>query len=430
MSAYRETIAWLYSLEAARGMDFKLERVALALAALGDPHRRYPSLHIAGTNGKGSVAAMLHAMLHAAGRRVGLYTSPHLMRFSERIRVGNDEIAEDEVVDLTREIRTAATVRGVELTFFEFVTVLAFRAFARHQVDSAVIEVGLGGRLDATNVVDPEVTVITTIGRDHEEYLGNRLESIAAEKGGIIKSRKPVVLGRLPVEASQVLRRIAAERDAAIVEAPRAIHVAGSSRLQFEGLGWKLDDVALALRGRYQVDNAATALAAAALVRERFEITAAAARAGLMNVRWPGRLDVVSTRPLVILDGAHNEDGIAALIDELPALSGDRPLHLLFAVMRDKRWQPMVDRLAPLVRSATVTTVLPPRGEDAERVARAFRDRCAVAVVPDAARAVLELCERAAPESAVLVTGSLFLVGEVYAALCRGAAGVGAAARP
>ncbi|HUI26504.1 MAG TPA: folylpolyglutamate synthase/dihydrofolate synthase family protein, partial [Candidatus Kryptonia bacterium] len=337
MSAYRETIAWLYSLEAARGMDFKLERVALALAALGDPHRRYPSLHIAGTNGKGSVAAMLHAMLHAAGRRVGLYTSPHLMRFSERIRVGNDEIAEDEVVDLTREIRTAATVRGVELTFFEFVTVLAFRAFARHQVDSAVIEVGLGGRLDATNVVDPEVTVITTIGRDHEEYLGNRLESIAAEKGGIIKSRKPVVLGRLPVEASQVLHRIAAERDAAIVEAPRAIHVAGSSRLQFEGLGWKLDDVALALRGRYQVDNAATALAAAALVRERFEITPAAARAGLMNVRWPGRLDVVSTRPLVILDGAHNEDGIAALIDELPALSGDRPLHMLFAVMRDKR---------------------------------------------------------------------------------------------
>ncbi len=159
---YAKVLSSLYALEAAKGMDFKLERVALALKNLGDPHTRFVSVHIAGTNGKGSVAAMLHAMLSAAGHRVGVYTSPHLVSFTERIRVGATSIAEDDVVALAREIRTAATVRGIDLTFFEFVTVMAFLHFARCAVDIAVVEVGLGGRLDATNVLDPAVAVITT----------------------------------------------------------------------------------------------------------------------------------------------------------------------------------------------------------------------------------------------------------------------------
>lgn len=430
VSEYSDTIAWLYSLEAARGMDFKLERVQLALAALGNPHRQYPCVHIAGTNGKGSVAAMVHAMLRAAGRCAALYTSPHLIRFTERIRIGDDDIGESEVVELTREIRTAATIRGIELTFFEFVTVLAFSAFAQHRVDSAVIEVGLGGRLDATNVIDPEVSVITTIGHDHEQYLGSTLESIAAEKGGIIKPGRPVVFGRLPAGAAVVLQRIAAERNAPVVEAQRVIQVNGISPLQFEGLGWAIGDVRLALRGRYQVENATTALATAALVRDRLRITPAAARAGLLSVRWPGRLDVVATSPLTLVDGAHNEAGIATLISELPAIVGPRPIHLLFAVMRDKRWRPMVAQLAPLVKSATITTVLPPRGEDPEPVAAAFRGYCPVEIVPDAATALASLRRRAAPGSAVLVTGSLFLVGEVLTALPRGDAGDGMCAQP
>jgi dihydrofolate synthase / folylpolyglutamate synthase len=425
MSAYAETLAWLYGLDAARGMDFKLERVALALAALGDPQRQYPCLHIAGTNGKGSVAAMLHAMLLAAGRRPGLYTSPHLVRFTERIRLGAEDITENEVVELTREIRTAATVRGIELTFFEFITVLAFLAFARHRVDSAVVEVGLGGRLDATNVVDPEVSIITTIALDHEQYLGDTIESIAAEKGGIIKHGRPVVLGRTPDTATEVLQAIAKQRSAAVIEASRAMRAEGQGSLDISGLGWNLAGVALALRGRFQQDNALTALAAAALVRDRFGIDAAAARTALENVCWPGRLEVVSREPLTVVDGAHNEAGVTTLLQELPEIVGDRPLHLLFAVMRDKRWQPMVDRLGGLVRSATVTTVLPPRGEAPEPVAAAFRRYCSVQVEPDSRRAWTELWRRIPPGEAILVTGSLFLVGSVYPLFGQGGARIG-----
>ena len=430
MSAFSDTLAWLYGLEAARGMDFKLERVALALSALGDPHRRYPCLHIAGTNGKGSVAAMLHSILHAAGRRTGLYTSPHLVRFTERIRIGTGEIGEDEVVELTREIRSAATVRGIELTFFEFVTVIAFLAFARHGVDCAVVEVGLGGRLDATNVVDPEVAVITTIGRDHQQYLGDSIEEIAAEKGGIIKTGRPVVLGRMPAAANRVLRAIAADRGAPCVQCEREMRVDASTPLKIHGMGWDFDGIRLALAGGFQVDNARTALAAAALVRDRLGVTEPAVRAGLAKVRWPGRLEVVSTAPLVIADGAHNEDGISMLVEELPSLIGQRPLHLLFAVMRDKHWRPMVERLGPLLRSATITSVLSSRGETPEVVAECFRRYCQVTVDADPVHAVRHLYRRLPGQEALLVTGSLFLIGAVYPELRSGQGNIHPLAQP
>jgi dihydrofolate synthase/folylpolyglutamate synthase len=430
MSAFSDTLAWLYGLEAARGMDFKLERTALALSALGDPHRQYPCVHIAGTNGKGSVAAMLHSILQAAGRRVGLYTSPHLVRFTERIRFGSEEIGEDEVVELTNEIRSAATVRGIELTFFEFVTVIAFLAFARHGVDCAVVEVGLGGRLDATNVVDPEVAVITTIGRDHQQYLGDSIEEIAAEKGGIIKAGRPVVLGRMPPVANSVLRAIAVERGAPCVESAREIRVDAAAELKISGLGWTLEGIRLALPGGFQLENARTALAAAALVRDRWGITDPAVRAGLAKVCWPGRFEVVSTVPLVIADGAHNEDGISMLVEELPALIGQRPLHALFAVMRDKNWQPMVERLGPLLCSATITSALPPRGETPEVVAECFRRYCQVTVDTDPVQALRQLYQRLPGGSALLVTGSLFLIGAVYPALRSGQGNIQPLAHP
>jgi dihydrofolate synthase/folylpolyglutamate synthase len=419
--SYAETLAWLYSLEAARGMDFKLERVALALTALGEPQREYPTIHIAGTNGKGSVAAMMHAILQASGRHTGLYTSPHLVRFTERIRVGEEEITEGEVVDLAQEIRSCATVRGIELTFFEFVTVLGFLSFARRRVDCAVIEVGLGGRLDATNVVDPLVSVITTIGIDHEEYLGDTIEQIAAEKGGIIKAERPVVLGQMVEPARRVLRKIADTRAVPVVEASRDIRsTAGADgQIRLEGLGWDLDGIRLNLRGRFQLENAVTAVAAAAVVRDRLGIDRAAIREGLSTVRWPGRFEVVATSPLVVLDGAHNEQGISALTAELPEVVGSRPVHLLFAVMRDKRWLPMVERLAPLVRSATITTV-PPRGESPEQLAAQFRRLCpAVDVVADPRQAAATLFERVGADQAILVTGSLFLVGQIIPVLTQ-----------
>jgi len=411
---YAQALASLYALEAAKGMDFKLERVALALKSLGDPQDRFPSIHIAGTNGKGSVAAFLHAIYGAAGYRVGLYTSPHLVSFTERIRIGATAIEEDEVVELTRAIRAAATVRGIELTFFEFVTVMAFVHFARRTVDLAVVEVGLGGRLDATNVVRSEVAVITTIGLDHQEYLGDSIEAVAREKAGIIKAGRPVVIGRVPAAAATVLREVVAERGAPAYWAGSEFSVSAAEPLGFRGMGVEIEDLVVGLRGSYQRDNAALAMAAASVLQSRLPVSPAAMRRGLATVQWPGRMDVVQQAPLVVLDGAHNPDGVGTLVRDLPAVIGKRTLHLLFGVMRDKHWVPMVELLGPLAATAMLTPVLPPRGEEVAPLARAFEPYCPVRTAADPISGLEGLLESVGQDDAIVVTGSLFLIGAVY----------------
>lgn len=411
---YAAVLSWLYTLEAAKGMDFKLERIALALKNLGDPHTRCAAVHVAGTNGKGSVAAMLHAMFSAGGYRVGLYTSPHLVSFTERIRVGAREIAEEEVVDLAREIRTAATVRGIEMTFFEFVTVMAFLYFARCAVDLAIVEVGLGGRLDATNVLDADVAVLTTIGLDHEEFLGDTLASVAREKAGIMKPGRPVVIGNVPNEVRELLQHVADDQGATPYWAGQDFFVSGSKSFRCRGGGWEIEELTVSLRGNYQRENAATAIAAAMHLRQRFPLAPAAIRRGLAEIRWPGRLDVVQTDPLVVLDGAHNADGIATLVDELPEIVGGRNVHLLFGVMRDKRWHQMVETIGPIASSATLTAALAPRGEAPEVLARAFARYCPVITTPEPQRGLETLLRTVPAADAILVTGSLFLVGAVY----------------
>jgi dihydrofolate synthase / folylpolyglutamate synthase len=409
--SYERVLRWLYTLEAAKGMDFKLERVALALARLGNPHERFAVVHVAGTNGKGSVAAMIEAVLSRAGYRVGLYTSPHLISFRERIRVGGEEIPEGEIVQLTREIQRAG---AIELTFFEFVTVMAFLHFARRGIDVAVVEVGLGGRLDATNVVDPRVSVITTIGIDHAEYLGTTLRSIAGEKGGIIKPGRPVVLGRIRPAAARVLRRMACHAGAPVCEAGVDYEMSGGEEPTFRGGGWTLESLRLGLRGAHQRENAATALAALAHLRDEFPVSEASIREGLALVRWPGRLDVVGEEPTTILDGAHNADGACVLRREVARLVGGRELHVLFAVMKDKDWRCMVRQIAPVCTSVFVTQVLPPRGCDPEPVAEYFRGWCDARAVRDPVAAWHAIREQAGSRGVVLVTGSLFLVGAVY----------------
>ncbi len=414
-SAYTELLASLYALEAAKGMDFKLERVALALRNLDNPHQHFASVHVAGTNGKGSVAAMLHAMFSAAGYRVGLYTSPHLVSFTERVRVGTACIAEDEVVELAREVRAAATVRGIDLTFFEFVTVMAFLYFARQRVDLAVVEVGLGGRLDATNVLEPEAAVVTSIGLDHEEFLGNTLASVAYEKAGIIKPGRPLVLGYVPESVRPVFVDIAAAQGAPVYEAGRDYFIPEHSpAFHFTGMGLQLRDIALRLRGAHQRQNAATAIATALRLHERLPISHEALRRGLAEVHWPGRLETMQTRPLLILDGAHNADGVRAVCREISAIASGRDVHLLFGVMRDKHWHPMVDALGPLLSSATLTAVLPPRGESPNVLAGAFRPYCPVSVAPEPLPALETLLASVSSDAVVLVTGSLFLIGTIY----------------
>lgn len=420
---YQRTLDWLYALEAAKGMDFKLDRVARALERLGNPQQQFPSIHVAGTNGKGSVAAMLHAMLGAGGHRVGLYTSPHLVRFTERIQVGDREISEPRVVELADELRRASA--GIDLTFFELGTVMAFVHFARSNVDVAVIEVGLGGRLDATNVIDPVVSVINTIGFDHTEFLGETIEAIAAEKGGIIKPGRPVVLGRMPGDAERVIRRIAAERGAAVVGLGQDFDATVDERgISFAGLGLSLSGLTLGLRGAHQVDNMATALATLMQLPPTLAVGETAMREGLAAVRWPGRLEQIGGEPLVVLDGAHNLEGTRALVHELRTIADGRPIHVLFAVMRDKPWAAMIAQLAPICASAVVTEVLPPRGAAAADVAAVWARYCPTAVVRDPAAAWAQVRSYAKRGELVLVTGSLFLIGAVYP-LCRGGWDVG-----
>ncbi len=412
---YQRTLEWLYALQAAKGMDFKLERVALALQRLGDPHRRFSSVHIAGTNGKGSVAAMVHAALVAGGHRAALYTSPHLLRLTERIRVGDEEVAPSDVVRLAAEVRGVATGTGTELTFFEFLTVVAFLHFARQQADVAVVEVGLGGRLDATNVIDPTVSVITSIGLDHTEWLGDSLRAVAAEKGGIIKPGRPVVLGEIGVEAAEVLRDLAARWGAPVIDSADLYTARDDGTIDFQGLGWNLPRLALALRGGYQRRNAATAVTCLAAVRDCVPVTEAAVRSGLASVRWPGRFEILSTPPApTIVDGAHNPDGMRALVRELEPVLAGRNLHVVFAVMKDKDWRQMIELLGPLCRSATTTEVMSPRGQDPAVLADAFRAHCPAASEPDPERAWRRGRAQAGSGDVVLVTGSLFLVGAVY----------------
>ncbi len=404
---YDETIAYLYGLEASLGWDLKLDRVRAALERLGSPQRCYPCALIAGTNGKGSTAAVAHAILGAAGRRVGLYTSPHLVHFTERIRVGDREIERDRVIDGVAHIRRVTEPAGIALTFFEMATVLALLEFAVAGVDAAVLEVGLGGRLDATNAVDPAASAVVSIGFDHEAFLGSRLAEIAREKAGVMRRDRTTVLGpALPTEARQALLDEAGRSGARVHE------VSGDDlRLAL------LDRLTLA--GEHMRGNAAVALALlAALGREHpgLRVEPAAVGAGLGGVRWPGRLEVVQRAPLVLLDGAHNREGAAALVRALPGILGGRRVRLLFGALADKHWHDLAVLLAPLATSVVVTRVGGARGVAPEDLRTAFPKELAVEVEPEPARALHRMIE-ADRETPVLVAGSLYLVGAVYAAL-------------
>ena len=415
MATYPETLEFLYRLEVER-MDLKLERVSDALRLCGSPQLRFPALHVAGTNGKGSTAALLHSMLSAAGYRVGLFTSPHLVDFRERIRLGGAYIGEQDVVNEVAAIRGCVEPAGVRLTPFEMMTVLAFRAFARARVDVAVVEVGLGGRLDATNVLSPLVSVITGIGLDHQAYLGPTLADIAREKGGIIKPGVPVVIGRVDAESRAILSGLARQAGSAVSVWGQDFTICEDrdGAVTYRGPAWRLADVRLGLRGHFQRHNAAVALAALEAIRAPFAVSADDLRRGLRAATWPGRLDVVSEHPLVVLDGAHNPQAVETLVAELPGVLQGRRVKLLFSVMRDKDWRAMVPVLARVADEVVVTRVRQARAEDPAVLRAAFTPLCPVRVIPDAEEACRQLMSETGANDAVVVCGSLFLVGEVY----------------
>jgi dihydrofolate synthase/folylpolyglutamate synthase len=386
-----------------------------ALSLFGEPHRTFPSLHVAGTNGKGSTAAMLHRILSLAGYRTGLYTSPHLVSFTERVRIGDQEISPIEVVELAQEVLDGAATADVPLTFFEFVTVMAFVYFSRRRIDVAVVEVGLGGRLDATNLIRPLVSLITSISRDHEAYLGSDLLSIAREKGGIIKPGIPLVCGQMDPNVTQLLENIAKSqgsrafflgRDFEFMLKPGGLFDYKSERCCYRSLS-------VALRGRHQRANSAVALRTLEAVADGFALSEAALRQGLATVKWPGRFEIMSERPAIILDGAHNGEGVKALVEEIESYREGRNVKLLFAAMEDKDSRLMLRMLEAVAEEVVLTRVRMERCADPHRLAHHLSAGVSHRVIEDPELAVQALLESARPDDIVLVAGSLYLLGEV-----------------
>ena len=326
----------------AQGRRFGIDRMRLLAEALGHPEKAVPCLHVAGTNGKGSVAAMLDAILHAAGWHTGLYTSPHLVHVGERVQVDRRSLTSQEIVEYVAELRpiaeqVAAADPDDAPSFFEFMTAMAFSQFARKRCDIAVIEVGLGGRLDATNIVTPEVAVITSIAMDHCEFLGDTLEKIAAEKAGIIKPGRPVVLGRMPAVAEATIRAIAAERGVLVISVNDEF---GEDLARYPHTN---------LEGDYQRWNAATATLVARALAPKWKITGAAIAQGLEHVDWPGRWQRVRLGGrTAILDASHNPEGARVLdsnLTHLIAETGRAPI-VITGVLGMARARPLIETIA------------------------------------------------------------------------------------
>lgn len=393
---YDESLRWLYSLQP-RGIRLELDRMRAACALRGDPQRALRVVHVAGTNGKGSVCAMIESALRAAGVRTGLYTSPHLHSFRERIRIAGEPIAEDEVATRVTALRAMLETAGApELTFFEVATLLALEAFRDAGCELVVLEVGLGGRLDATNVIDaPLVTVLTSVALDHQSYLGTTIEAIAREKAGILKRGVSAVIGRVGDDAWRVIEARARELGAPL---SRAGETASTP----------------ALAGAHQRDNAAVAIEAVERVRARgVPMHDDAIRRGLADVRWPGRLERIAGEPEVLVDAAHNPDGARALAAHLASLPRAGRRVLVFGAMADKDWRAMLDALRPEVDEVIGVAPAMPRAERAEAIAEAIGGSSAASIREGVDRAR----ERAGSEGLVVVAGSIFVLAEARAHL-------------
>jgi dihydrofolate synthase/folylpolyglutamate synthase len=417
-ASFAEVAAYLFA-QKAHGPSYGIDRMRLLAAALGHPERSVPWVHVAGTNGKGSVSAMLDAILHAAGWRTGLYTSPHLVHLGERVQVDRVSLSESAIASYYAELqpiaeRIAAEDASGRPSFFEYMTAMAVLEFARRRCDIAVMEVGLGGRLDATNIVEPEVAVVTSLAMDHCEILGDTLEKIAAEKAGILKAGRPVVIGRMPAVAEKVIRARAAELGSPVVSVE-------------EVYGHELDRYPHTnLEGDYQRWNAATATLVARTLDPRWRITDAAIARGLAHVDWPGRWQRVRLGGrLTILDASHNPEGAAVLdsnLAHLVAETGRAPI-VITGVLGAVRARPLIESIARHAREIHLVVPQQPRAcahaELAALIPAGFQGRVVFNRVEELFP-TSNHCTAGGPEDVVVVTGSIYLLGEVMSRLESG----------
>ena len=408
------------------GIILGLSTIHEILAGLGNPQETFRSIHVAGTNGKGSVASALATIFQLAGYKVGLYTSPHLVHFNERICVDGKPISNDRVVAAYEAVRSVHQ-GDREPTFFEFSTAMAFHEFGHRQVDWAIVETGMGGRLDATNVITPGVSIITNISLEHQAYLGKTIARITGEKAGIIKPGIPVITGVSQQSAESTIRKQAATKHAPVYCLGKEFKIRrdpGAETFTYHGVKETIrKNMRTGLLGRYQIENAALTMAACEILdlNKTVRLPIADIRKGLLENRWPGRLEILSEAPTVLLDGAHNMAAVRPLAQFLSERFAGRYITLVSGILDDKAYPEMLARLLPLCGRVILTQPkidrsLPPEAlrEVAEKI---ISD---VTVIPDAPSALRHAIRTSAPDHVVCVAGSLYLVGEIKEAIEAG----------
>jgi dihydrofolate synthase/folylpolyglutamate synthase len=406
------------------GIKLGLATISRLMKGLGNPQDRFSSIHVAGTNGKGSIAAFLSSALAQGGYKVGLYTSPHLVRFNERIQINGCPISDNDVARVAEAVQRIYT-QGEPPTFFECATAMAIYHFASERVDWAVLETGMGGRYDATNVVHPEVSIISNVSMEHQEYLGNTLAKIAREKAGIIKRGAGVVTGTRQKSALRVIEQVATEKEVPLYRLGKEIRIRKGTGGAFTYLGIdrRWPRVKIGLIGDHQVTNAALALGGLELLLEKgLHLTDEAIYAGLARTRWPGRLEVLSRKPFILLDGAHNPSAVRTLKKFLQNSIAFRRVTVVVGILEDKAWKPMLRELAGVADRMILTRPHYERAADPHELASFARAlKQGVVVIPHLPDAISLALEQTGAADAVCITGSLYTVGDARAYLKGGA---------
>ena len=408
------------------GIKLGLSTIKRILAGLGNPQDTFACIHVAGTNGKGSVASSLASILHRSGYKTGLYTSPHLVRFNERIQVNNRPVTNEKVVASYSAVKDAHFGKR-DPTFFEFTTAMALFEFAAQKVDWAVIETGMGGRLDATNIIKPALSIITNISLEHREYLGNTLTQIAGEKAGIIKNCTPLVTGVRQKKAISEIKRIAAEKRAPMYRLGTDFKVRRNQGQTFSYYGMRnvWHKLQTALAGSFQVDNAALVLAACELIGEnKASMTLKNIQEGLGKHQWPGRLEIVSNDPFIILDGAHNLAAAQNLAKFLSTNLAGRDITLVVGILDDKPYKAMLKALLKATNRVIFTRAKIDRALDPRILFEAAKNLVPdTTIIPDVGQAIRRAVETTPRDGAICIAGSLYVVGEAKEAIGKGLIG-------
>ncbi|MFH1153412.1 MAG: folylpolyglutamate synthase/dihydrofolate synthase family protein [Pseudomonadota bacterium] len=419
---YSECLAQMFS-RGRFGIKLGLDTISGILKNLGNPESGFRTVHIAGTNGKGSIASYMASVLKASGKSVGLYTSPHLIRFNERFVINGQEVSDNEIMEAFLAVDKADTGER-KATFFELATAMGFYLFAKRRVEWAVIETGMGGRLDATNIIRPEACIISNISMEHSDYLGDTLEKIAIEKGGIIKKKTPVVTGDSQAIVFHALKKIAEREEARLYLYKRHFisrRYPGESRFDYDGISHRWPGIELSLPGNHQIDNAAVALAALELISSDMAkkpyspiLTETIVRQGMQSTRWAGRLEHILEKPLVILDGAHNLHAAENLAKHLKETTRGKRLTLILGILSDKPFEAMLGFLAPLADRIVFTRAAIDRSLDPEVLLAAARplSQASMTVIENVGDAVVSTLNSSPETDVICIAGSLYVVGE------------------